>query len=451
MSKSAESKAIVFGIIILFIGINVLLVFHVEGNPTKDTIEWIENFDDGDISDWTFENPYGSGNSPVTLGLSVMQSHSFPYSLLLDSPNADWYSGAAWGPTVPINLTKPYSVDFWFQFFNLHWFRFFNFGHISACIDQYYMGMDFFDDNYQHWIGPDVSTYLDLNKWTHFQFDVNPPASSFTMIVNGNKICTFNYTLKTPSEPRFHFYDAGGNAQHENDFVRNAFYDDIRVYQAGLNQPPIADFTWTTQTPKPNQTVNFNASSSYDPDGSIVSYAWDFDNDGQFDDKTGNYITWWRWSNIGTYPVSLKVIDDENESNIITKTVIIEGKNRPPVANASGPYSAIVGEPIIFSGSQSYDVDGTIKSYRWDFTNDSFWDTSWLTSPTREYTFFREFHGYVKLQVKDDFGVISSAIAKVDINKAPVANSPGTPGFELLFYISALAISIMLWKSKRNK
>jgi hypothetical protein len=240
-------------------------------------------------------------------------------------------------------------------------------------------------------------------------------------------------------------------AQEYNSIV----IDWVKVTELGSgNQPPIADFTWIPQTPKPNETINFNASLSYDPDGSIVSYAWDFDNDGQFDDKTGNYITWWSWPNNGAYPVSLKVTDDDNISNILTKTIIVEGENQPPVANAGGPYSASIGESITFSGSQSYDPDGNIEGYRWDFTNDGSWDTSWLTSPTREYMFYSEFHGYVGLQVKDDFGVTSSATVKVDINKlnkAPGVDFSGAPGFELLFLLSAIGISILLWKKKRNK
>ncbi|RLG94054.1 hypothetical protein DRO29_06995, partial [Candidatus Bathyarchaeota archaeon] len=52
------------------------------------------------------------------------------------------------------------------------------------------------------------------------------------------------------------------------------------VYQvwwfAPGNQSPIANFTYSPERPIANQTITFDASSSYDPDGTIVSYEWDF-------------------------------------------------------------------------------------------------------------------------------------------------------------------------------
>src|SRR5207237_2551289 len=41
--------------------------------------------------------------------------------------------------------------------------------------------------------------------------------------------------------------------------------------------------------------------------------------------------------------------------------------NQPPVANAGGPYSGMTGTPIQFNGSSSYDPDGSIVSYSWNF------------------------------------------------------------------------------------
>ncbi len=39
----------------------------------------------------------------------------------------------------------------------------------------------------------------------------------------------------------------------------------------------------------------------------------------------------------------------------------------PPISDPNGPYTVDVSQPVLFDGSGSYDHDGTIVSYYWDF------------------------------------------------------------------------------------
>ena len=81
----------------------------------------------------------------------------------------------------------------------------------------------------------------------------------------------------------------------------------------------IANFTYTT--PIVNKTIIFNASASYDPDGNITSYIWNF-GDGNITETTEPIITH-SYSSAGNYTVTLTVTDDEGAKITLSKTITI--------------------------------------------------------------------------------------------------------------------------------
>jgi hypothetical protein len=87
------------------------------------------------------------------------------------------------------------------------------------------------------------------------------------------------------------------------------------------NEPPVADFTWMPQNPSVYQQITFNASASHDTDGTIVSYEWDWNNDGVYDEVHSTPTTMHVWTNAGSYPVTLRVSDDGGVASTIAKTV----------------------------------------------------------------------------------------------------------------------------------
>ena len=65
-----------------------------------------------------------------------------------------------------------------------------------------------------------------------------------------------------------------------------------------------------------NQDIHLDGSCSYHPDLTrhIISYEWDLDNDGEFDDATGETATIpGGFDTTGYYPVALRVTDDNPE------------------------------------------------------------------------------------------------------------------------------------------
>ena len=115
-----------------------------------------------------------------------------------------------------------------------------------------------------------------------------------------------------------------------------------------LNQKPVADFTWSPQHPALGQPVTFDASASHDPDGSIASYQWDWDNDGHYDESGTSPIATHAFSVVGDYPVKLKVVDNSSAATVIKKTVIV--RNSPPAPPViQGPAKGKPGVTYLFS------------------------------------------------------------------------------------------------------
>jgi PKD repeat protein len=80
------------------------------------------------------------------------------------------------------------------------------------------------------------------------------------------------------------------------------------------NMPPEVAFTVTPAAPHINEPITFDASGSFDPDGTIDEYEWDFDGDGLFDRTTTDPITTYSYEVSGLKNVTLRATDAEGAS-----------------------------------------------------------------------------------------------------------------------------------------
>jgi hypothetical protein len=87
-----------------------------------------------------------------------------------------------------------------------------------------------------------------------------------------------------------------------------------------------------------------------------------------------------------------------------------------PFADAGGPYEGTPGEPIEFDASGSYDPDGEIVLYEWDWDSDGIYDCS-SGNPVCEHTWDLEFSGTVRLRVTDNDGLSSIDTATVVVKE----------------------------------
>jgi mono/diheme cytochrome c family protein len=179
--------------------------------------------------------------------------------------------------------------------------------------------------------------------------------------IAGEVIFTFDWQAPT-TVGTYTIYSSGlstnGNSNTTGDAV-SSITTAVSV-SAGAPQPPTAQIS-APQSASVNQTVTFDGSGSYDPDGTIVSYAWDF---GDGHTSTGA-VTINTFTAAGTYTVTLTVTDADGLSNTTFVDITVGGV-MIPVANPGGPYTGTEGQPVTFDGSQSSHTSAIVR-YIWDF------------------------------------------------------------------------------------
>jgi glucose/arabinose dehydrogenase len=108
--------------------------------------------------------------------------------------------------------------------------------------------------------------------------------------------------------------------------------------------------------------VQFGASGTTDPDDqfSALSFAWDLDGDGAYDDSTDAAPTW-TYTHAGTYTAGLQVTDPAGNQSI--DTVQINASNGAPVPAIDAPTGTLhwsVGDQISVHGSATDPEDGVL-------------------------------------------------------------------------------------------
>ncbi len=140
-----------------------------------------------------------------------------------------------------------------------------------------------------------------------------------------------------------------------------------RLRYVGGNQQPTAVAAASPSSGPAPLDVQLDAAGSSDPDDAFntLSFAWDADDDGQFDD--GNQVTLDRTYPAGAHTATVRVTDPSGASD--TDSVSIQTDNSPPVAQILTPAAGTtweVDEVVGFSGSAT-DADETLPASAFDW------------------------------------------------------------------------------------
>ncbi|MGH7595302.1 MAG: YCF48-related protein, partial [bacterium] len=102
----------------------------------------------------------------------------------------------------------------------------------------------------------------------------------------------------------------------------------------GGNQPPVARAIASASQAKVNEPITFDASQSFDPDGQITEYLWNFGDNTTSNQKVATHA----YAQAGNYLVQLTVTDDMGATGQAVRflTIIPGGANRLAVNPTSG-------------------------------------------------------------------------------------------------------------------
>ena len=137
-----------------------------------------------------------------------------------------------------------------------------------------------------------------------------------------------------------------------------------------------------------NLALGSLASDPSSADDAILTYSWDLNDDGAFDDATGAAPTV-AWTDLqllglnddGEFTITLRVFDDDTFTDETAQLAIT---NTPPTADAGGPYTISEGGDVTLAGSgdDPSAVDDANLTYSWDFNSDGTFDDATSATPT---------------------------------------------------------------------
>lgn len=183
-----------------------------------------------------------------------------------------------------------------------------------------------------------------------------------------------------------------------------------------------------------NEVINFSSAGSVDTDGIIVNYNWDFGDGGASDEANPAYV----YTTSGVFSATLTVTDNDNNQATDSSIVNISAINAAPVAQINGPFETFVNNNINFSSEGSFDSDGIITNYFWDFGDGN---TSSDINP--DYRYNTPGNYSVQLTVTDDDGAVNSVSSSVVINPNVIeyCSISGNTGYEWIASVSAGGIT----------
>jgi PKD repeat protein len=188
-------------------------------------------------------------------------------------------------------------------------------------------------------------------------------------------------------------------------------------------------------------------STSLDLDGKVVNCTWNMGDGTFYSTKDVEHF----YRDDGTYRISLKIEDDDGaqaEANLTVRVL-----NRAPSLSVQYNDTIIEGVAVNFTASGSWDKDGNIISYYWDFGNDTV-----RRGDVVSYTFWSPGVYTVTLTITDNDLAVTYEAFNITVQVKPLPPPPKHPrnglstglvmGLAALLIVVIVLVIIMMLRSK---
>jgi len=178
----------------------------------------------------------------------------------------------------------------------------------------------------------------------------------------------------------------------------------------------------------------FDASASYDPEGSALEVRWDWDANGTYDTGYSTDLVAQRTYSLPTtdggksdhWTVVAQLRDPDGATTEITREIWSCPYNDPPqLAGFVDPPLASTDTLVIFDMSATTDAnigttwDGVLE-YRYDFDGDGNWDTDMAADPVGMHTYPETGIYQARVEVRDRFYGLDETTFAVEVGTDPV-------------------------------
>lgn len=179
--------------------------------------------------------------------------------------------------------------------------------------------------------------------------DVDGDTLTVTSVTNGSGGTVTNNGANVTYQPNPGFSGFDSFSYTVGDGKGGSDGATVSVQVLAVNQPPVAQFDFGCT----GSSCNFDASASYDPDGSITGYAWDFGDGGTGSGVTASHD----YAVPGDYTVTLTVTDDRGAIDTDAQTVTATPAPNYALADFATAQGTVSG-----SYTATFEDDGVVQS-----------------------------------------------------------------------------------------